>query len=179
MSNAVVVGEKKKEKKNKTKKPTTGVCVVVITCRHCVLDTLNQNLKSLCAHSIAASLKSFDWEYSEPKKSCNNLVIMNMLSGDWPNHFLNLHELQTSLDSLGSMQGIGMQRYYSERIFCHRVHFCMCLIYTEANTVYSLWRWGATTTTNMGLNNIEYSSNALRENKKNNLSQTPRCFGHL
>lgn len=40
---------------------------------YCVTDTLNPNLKSLCARSIAASMKSFDWEYSEPKKPCNNL----------------------------------------------------------------------------------------------------------
>lgn len=38
---------------------------------YCVTDTLNQNLKSLCARSIAASMKSFD--YSDPKKPCNNL----------------------------------------------------------------------------------------------------------
>lgn len=29
------------------------------------MDTRNQKLKSLCAHSIAASVKSFDWQCSE------------------------------------------------------------------------------------------------------------------
>lgn len=38
--------------------------VVLLYCI-CVEDTLNQNLKSLCAHSLAASMKSFNWEYSE------------------------------------------------------------------------------------------------------------------
>lgn len=38
--------------------------VVLLYCIR-VEDTLNQNLKSLCAHSLAASMKSFNWEYSE------------------------------------------------------------------------------------------------------------------
>lgn len=83
-------------------------CVVTIYCI-CVVDTLNQTLKSLCAHSIAASMKSFNWQWA------------------------NVVTVETSLGSLSAMQGIGMHKHHSHCVFCHRVHFCMYVINTGRN----------------------------------------------
>lgn len=50
-------------------------------------------------------MKSFDWEYSEPKKPCKNILMVKTLSDDWPNYFSNCEGLQTSHEPLSCMQG--------------------------------------------------------------------------
>lgn len=92
------------------------------------MDTLNHKLKSLCAHSIAASMKSFDWQ-------CSEWTLW------WWRSFSSIGQIisQSAKNStrhliLSVLCGkIGMQKYHSHSVvfFCHRVHFCMRLIYTR------------------------------------------------
>lgn len=109
----------------KVLKTKTG-CVVIIN-GNCVLDTLNQKLKSLCAHSIAASMKSFDWQCSEWTLWWWRPLIGQIISQSAKNS--RRHLILSVLCGKSACRNIIPTAFF----FCHRVHFCMHLLYTRKN----------------------------------------------
>lgn len=131
------------------------------------MDTFKQKRKCLCAHSIAAGIKSFKLECSEwtfwPWRRFPLIGQINSQSAKNSRR----HLILSVLCRKSACRNIIPTAFF---FFCHRVYFCRYLIYTGKNVKGSKHKTSedevflqATRAAHMGLNKTGNIQNAQKE----------------